>query len=51
MKKNNRQTVRFTEEQMNKLRAISSKQQKTISQVLREMVSKSQVSSRPPEPC
>jgi predicted DNA-binding protein len=38
--KNNRQTIRFTDEQIKKLRELSNEKKKTISQLLREMVQK-----------
>jgi hypothetical protein len=38
--KKNRQTIRFTDEQIKKLRELSNEKKKTISQLLREMVQK-----------
>ena len=39
--KKNRQTIRFTDDQIKKLRKLSDEKNKTISQLLREMVQKS----------
>ena len=39
--KKNRQTIRFTDDQIKKLRKLSDEKNKTISALLREMVQKS----------
>ena len=38
--KNNRQTIRFTDDQIKKLKKLSADEKKTISAILREMVNK-----------